>query len=403
VTGDRLVTRPFVLCSAANFLQALAFNFYLHLPGFLHELGAGEVQIGVLSAVTAVAAIAVRPPLGRAMDLRGRRPLVWAAGALNVGVCLLYLTIDSLGPWVYAVRVVHGLAEATLFTVLFTIAADWVPASRRTEGLALYSATGMLPISLGGVLGDAILARGSYEALFLASSAAAGASFLCSLPLEEHPRPPLRAGERRGRFAAVLAQRELAPLWFLGTVFGIVLTGVFVFVKRFAMETQVASVGAFFTAYTGAAISVRVVGGRLPDRVGPKRVLLPALATLVGGLAFLAIARSAREVLAAGVLCGVGHGFTYPILSSLAVSRARELDRGTAIAILTSLPDVGALVGAPLLGWILERGGFGAMFGAAAAMFALGSAVFVGWDRRADRAERAVAGTADSQKPAAAP
>jgi len=381
--ADRLLTRPFLLCAAANFLQALAFNFYLHLPGFLHELGAGEVRIGVLSAITAVAAIAVRPPLGREMDRRGRRPLIWIAGAANTVVCLLYLGIDSLGPWIYAVRVVHGMAEATLFTGLFTVAADWVPSSRRTEGLALYSATGMLPISLGGVVGDAILAHGSYAALFEVSALAAGASFLCSLPLEEHARPVARSGEHTGRFGAVLRQRDLAPLWFLGTVFGVVLTGVFVFVKRFAMETQVASVGAFFTAYTGAAISVRVFGGRLPDVVGPKRVLFPALATLVAGLAFLAIAEGAREVLAAGVLCGAGHGFTYPILSSLAVSRASESDRGTAIAILTSLPDVGALLGAPALGWIIEASGFAAMFASAAGLFALGSAVFARWDRRA--------------------
>jgi MFS family permease len=383
MSADRLLTRPLLLCAAANFLQSLAFNFYLHFPGFLHELGASEVEIGVLSATTAVAAIAVRPPLGRAMDRHGRRPLIWVAGAGNTAVCLLYLGIHSLGPWTYAVRVLHGLTEATLFTVLFTVAADWVPASRRTEGLALYSATGMLPISLGGVLGDAILAHGSYAALFQASALAAGASFVCSLPLEEHPRSGLHREQARGRFAAVLAQRDLAPLWFLGTVFGVVLTGVFVFVKRFAMETQVASVGAFFSAYTGAAIAVRLFGGRLPDRVGPKRVLFPALATLSAGLAFLALATGAREVLAAGVLCGVGHGFTYPILSSLAVTRARDADRGTAIAILTALPDVGGLLGAPSLGWIIEAGGFAEMFAVGAGLFAVGSVVFARWDRRA--------------------
>jgi len=380
--ADRLLTRPFLLCSAANFLQALAFNFYLHVPGFLHELGAGEVEIGALSATTAVAAIAVRPPLGRAMDRHGRRTLIWLAGAANT-VCLLYLTVHSLGPWAYVVRVLHGLAEATLFTVLFTIAADWVPASRRTEGLALYGATGMLPISLGGVLGDAILERASYAALFEASAVAAGASLLCSLPLEEHPRAAIAARDGRGEFLVVLAQRDLAPLWFLGAVFGVVLTGVFVFVKRFAMETHVASVGAFFSAYTGAAIAVRLFGGRLPDRIGVKRVLFPALATLSAGLAFLGLAAGAREVLAAGVLCGVGHGFTYPILSSLAVTRAREADRGTAIAILTALPDLGALLGAPSLGWVIEERGFAAMFAGAAGLFAVGSVAFALWDRRA--------------------
>jgi len=381
---DRLLTRAFLLCAAANFLQSLAFNLYLHLPGRLHELGAGEVQIGVVTAVTSVAAIAVRPPLGRAMDLYGRHRLILFAGVANVAVCLLYLSIDSLGPWTYTVRVLHGIVEAILFTCLFTIAADWVPASRRTEGLALYSASGMLPISLGGLLGDAILSRTDYDGLFVASAGFAAASFLFSLPLQEKLRVR-RADDPPPGIGHALLQRDLAPLWFLGAVFGLVLTGVFVFVKRFVMETEVASVGSFFSAYTGAAITVRLVGGRLPDRIGPKRVLLPALATLVAGFGCLAAAEGPREVLAAGVLCGLGHGFIYPTLSSLVVSRASEAGRGAAISIHTSLPDVGGLLGAPLLGWVIEARGFSHMFAFAGLLLALGSVAFVAWDGRATR------------------
>lgn len=383
-SAEPLLTRALCFCAAANFLQSLAFNLYLHLPGRLHELGAGEVQIGVLTAMTSVAAIAVRPPLGRAMDLYGRHRLILGAGIGNVVVCLLYLTIDSLGPWTWIVRILHGVVEAVLFTGLFTIAADWVPASRRTEGLALYSASSMFPISLGGLVGDAILARTSYDGLFVASAVFAAASLLFSLPLQEKVRvrreddPPPGLGH-------ALAQRDLVPLWFLGTVFGLVLAGIFVFMKRFAMETGVASVGSFFSAYTGAALLVRLVGGRLPDRVGPKRVLLPALATLVAGFGCLAAAEGPREVLAAGVLCGLGHGFIYPTLSSLVVSRASEAGRGAAISIFTSLPDAGGLVGAPLLGWVIEKRGFSQMFAFGGLLLALGSTHFFFWDRRATR------------------
>ena len=47
-----------------------------YLSAFALLLHATPLQIGLLSAATAVAAIAVRPPLGRAMDLHGRRPLI---------------------------------------------------------------------------------------------------------------------------------------------------------------------------------------------------------------------------------------------------------------------------------------------------------------------------------------
>jgi len=380
--ADRLLSRAFLLCAAANFFQSLAFNLYLHFPGFLHELGASEVEIGVLTAITAVAAIGVRPPLGMALDRGSRRGLVWAAAVLDVVVCGLYLTIGSLGPWAYVVRVLHGFAEAILFTTLFTIAADWVPASRRTEGMALYGASGMLPISLGGVLGDALLARGTYALLFEVSAVLAALALATSLAIAEKPRPHLAEHEPARGFGAALLQHDLAPLWMLGSVFGVALAGVFTFVKRFSMETGVASVGAFFTAYAGAAIAVRLGGGSLPDRLGARRMLPPAMAALAIGVMFLALARSQRAVLASGVLCGVGHGFAYPMLSSLVVTRAREAERGAAISILTALPDVGALVGAPVAGWILEAAGFSAMFAASACALALGTAVFAVWDRR---------------------
>ena len=53
----RLLTRAFVLCAAANLLQATAFNLFLHFPGYLNQLGADDLQIGVLFGLTAVAAI----------------------------------------------------------------------------------------------------------------------------------------------------------------------------------------------------------------------------------------------------------------------------------------------------------------------------------------------------------
>ena len=106
----RLLTRPFVLCFVANLLQGLAFNLFLHFPGYLKALGADELRIGFITALTAVAAIVLRPPTGRAMDRRGRRIVILVGGAVNVVAVALYLTVDRIGPWLYAVRVAHGLA-----------------------------------------------------------------------------------------------------------------------------------------------------------------------------------------------------------------------------------------------------------------------------------------------------
>ncbi len=379
-TRPRVASPQFVLCFAANFLQNLAFTLYLHLSGFLLALGADEVRIGLIVSVTAATAIVWRPPLGTLMDTRGRRGVILAGGVLNVVVCALYPTVRDLGVWLYVVRAAHGIAEATLFTALMTHAADLLPPTRRTEGIGLYGISGLLPMSLSGVLGDVILHHGDYVDLFHVSAVFAAASLLLSLPLRDVRHP---AGELPGRgFLASLAQRDLVPLWFIGLVFATALTAQFTFVKTFVLATGVGSVGGFFTAYAIAAIVLRLGFAWVPERVGPKRALMPALATLALGYVLLAGARTPTAIAVAGACAGLGHGFTFPILSGLVVERARTRERGAATSIFTALFDAGALVGGPLLGAIIRDVGYGAMFLCAAGLVALGGLVFAVVDRR---------------------
>ncbi len=385
--GQGLRSRAFWLCFAANLLQGIAFNLFLHFPGYLHDLGANDVEIGWISGLTALAAIVLRPPIGRAMDRHGRRPIIWIGGALHMAVVGLYLTVDAIDASLYVIRILHGLAEAMLFSALFTYAADHVPERRRTQGLAWFGVSGMLPMAVGGVLGDAILrVGGGYDAIFWCALGLAVASLVVSLPLPEHHvhEPPTPGGPRHG-FRAALRQRDLMPLWQIGATFSIALTALFVFARRFVDETGIGSVGGFFLAYTVAALFLRVGFGWLPDRVGAKKVLLPSMLSLAFGFLVLAGATTDRDVWIAGVLCGIGHGYAFPILFGMVVDRAPLANRGMAMAVYTALFDLGVLTGGPLFGLWIETWGFAAMFGFAAVLTSLGLAIFLVWDGRVMR------------------
>jgi MFS family permease len=378
---ERLFTASFVLCSISNLLQGLGFNLFLHLPGFLDELGASKVMIGFLFGLASVVGVLVRPPIGRWMDIRGRRSVVLWGCLLNVGVCLGYLAVDRVGPLLVAIRVVHGVSAAMLFTALFTLAADWVPASRRTEGLALFGVTGILSISLGGVLGDLILERTNYVGLFQAALVFGMGAWLCALFLRDRLRSGSLDGPKPGGFAAALRQADLLPLWWIGAIFATALASIFGFLKLFVQDTGLGSVGGFFTAYAVAATVMRVAFGWVPDRVGPKRALFPSLVALAVGFAMLAGADSARDVIGAGVLCGLGHGYSFPILYGMVVTRASEEDRGSAMAIYTALFDAGVVVGGPLFGLVIAGEGYAAAYLGAACLLAVGTLVFAAWDR----------------------
>lgn len=371
--------RTFVLAAAANFAHSLALHSYLHLPGFLQDLGADEFGIGNIMAVAFFTAIFVRPSLGRMMDSWGRRPVAIIGSVLNIITGIGYLFIDSLGAELIALRVVHGVAIGALFSVLFTIAADVVPAERRAQGIALFGISGMLPLALGGLMGDRLLADGDYGPLFQAITVCAGVGMLLCLPLAETRRV---TSAPSSSFWTVISAPNLRSLWFVGLAFAFALTAFFIFLKTWVLELGEGSLGEVFSWYAGTAIFLRLFLGHVPERYGYTRVLYPALVLTTLGLGSLAFADSAFDLNVAGVLCGAGHGYAFPIISALVVQRARPENRGSAVAMFTALFDLGALIGGPSLGYIARGPGYPAMFMTASLTCLVATALFAVIERR---------------------
>ncbi|MEK7251749.1 MAG: MFS transporter [Actinomycetota bacterium] len=374
-----LLSRRFVLAWLLSFFSGLAFFLFVHFPRYLEGLGAGETEIGLIVGVSALAAIVIRPAVGREMDRRGRRPVILVGNVVSVVSLLLYLTVEDIGPWLYIVRIIHGLGGALLFTALFTYAADLVPQERRTQGLALFGVSGMLPIAVGGVLGDALLAHFAFESLFIASFGLGIVGLVIGLFLTESA-PPVAESDRVP-FMRSLLQPDLIPLWWVTLVFAFALSAYFTFLRTFIDETGIGSVGSFFAAYATTAITLRLVAGWLPDRIGAKRVLYPAMALFATGFLLLASAHSGIAIVIAGVFCGAGHGYGFPILFAIAFGRASSASRGAAAAIFTGLFDLGALTGAPILGTLVSRLGYPSMFRLSALWVGVGMLSFAWWDR----------------------
>src|SRR5690606_22312439 len=114
----------------------------------------------------------------------------------------------------------------------------------------------------------------------------------------------------------------------------------------------------------------RVVGGRIPERVGPRNVLVPALLAYAIGLALTPFTSTQPPLLALGALCGAGHGYAFPILNVLTVARTPGHVRGAVVSLYTAMIDLGQMAGAPLLGAIAMRS-FPAMFLTAAGALVL--------------------------------
>ena len=91
VVGSRLVTREFLTVLLAQASFGYAFSSFLLLPKYLKvELVASASQIGLVSAVSGVAAMVALLACGSAVDRWGRRWFLTAGGLLMAAASLAF-------------------------------------------------------------------------------------------------------------------------------------------------------------------------------------------------------------------------------------------------------------------------------------------------------------------------
>lgn len=373
-----LFTRLFTLVWIAGLLQELAWSVMVHFPGFLSELGASETRIGLLYSLSAVVGLFMRPLLGRLMDNIGRRPVLLTSGLANAVALTALTLVDEIGIFLVVLFVGHRVFQIAVFTAMLTLSADVLPGHRRTHGLAIYGLGGLFPMATGGAIGDFLLDRGDFQLLFIA---AAVISLLSWLMVWQVPRQPTTSagGPRRG-FWAALSQRNLLPVWLLTLLFAAGLEVLFTFIRTYVDERGIGSVGGFFLAYGGTAIIVRIFSSSRLDRLPQLPLAVLSMTVFAIGLAGLGLATVSAHVTLAATCLGLGHGLLFPIFTAQVVNRARDAERGSAMAIFTSLFDLAVLTAAPIAGWVIDWRGYTTAFVGVATVVVVGLVGYAIWE-----------------------
>lgn len=346
------------------------------LPGFVRDrYHAGNLVVGVAVTATALTALLVRPVAGTLADRHGYR-LVMQAGAalLAVGGAVYFAPLGL--PGLVADRLLLGVGEAALFTGGAAWTVSLAPRDRRAQLIGLYGVSMWGGISLGTFLG-ATLARGGYPWVWLFSLAAplAGLALLSLVPTPSRPAAP--AGRAR-----LLLRPALLP----GTALTLGAAGyaglaafVVLHLQARGIHDGVAVLSCFSAVYGGT----RLVIGRLPDRLGPRRVATACGIGEAAGLAIIAVAPNLAVAVAGSVVMGVGFSLLHPSLALMVMNRTDPAQQGAALGAYTSFWDLGLAVWGPLTGVVASGLGYPAVFGVAsvAAVAAAGLAFAVPADR----------------------
>jgi MFS family permease len=371
----RLTSKNFVLVCVATFLYFGSFYLLMPtLPQYVETLGGSPGQIGLVVGVFSLASVVARPGLGLMADRWGRKRLMVIGAGFFSLLFPLYGLLQAIVP-LYLLRVVHGLAHASFLAASAAYIADIAPPERRGEVMGVYGTASVVAMALFPAWGiDIIHQTQSFTVLFTYSTVAAGAAFV-AVALVGEVRAP--AGERKIAGLLVVGSRRtvLIPALTLGagaTAYGTVIA----FLPVFAPQRGLAHFGIFFTVYAAATLASRVFAGRLSDRWGRRRVILPFMALLAVGVFTLPFLDSLLLLAFVGVTFGLGFGAFMPTLNALVVDKTPPAERGSALGFFTSFMDVGIAFGSVALGLIGETAGLATMFVVAGGVLVLGIIVF---------------------------
>jgi len=353
-TRERVLTRPFLLLVAAHFLQALGYASLILLPLYLVHLGASRSEVGVVMAAAAVGGLVVRPLVAWSLDRVGRKPTLYVGTVVLVASMASLGLVRSVGLAVVVAHAVIGMAEAALFSGYFTVAADIVPEARRTEGLALFGISGLVPLVVNPIAGGLGIDGGQLRGFFVVVSLLILASLPFLWPIPERAPHTADSGASVGEVLRSLRHRALWPVWTATMVFA-ALVGVFMsFVTVAAADAGATNAGVIWLTYAVGAIGVRLFGASIPDRVGPSRLVPPALSAYVAGFLVAAFASTDLGFAVAGLLAGFAHGTCFPVLTGQAVTRTPPDQRGAALSLFTALWDLVKLLLVPVAGWVAD-------------------------------------------------
>ncbi|MGI8664229.1 MAG: MFS transporter [Acidimicrobiales bacterium] len=352
VDDDRLLTPAFVLVTGAALAYFVGLGILAPvLPRYVEdELGGGGLAVGAAVGAFAVSAALLRPAVGRIGDERGRRVLV-VAGGLVAGLSILgYELADGLAVLI-GMRLLTGAGEAAMFVGAATAVQDMAPPQRRGEAASYFSVAVYGGLGVGPVIGDLVREHLGFRSVWLAAALTCVVAALLATRMPGHgEQAPSPA--RRIRILHPAALRPGAILALSTTGYA----GFAAFVPLYIDQVDVNSAGPVFAEYAAAILVVRILGAKLPDRLGPIRAGTAALALQATGFAVLAGWGTAPGLYTGTLVYSLGVSLLYPALFPLVVAGAPEDERSQAVATFTLFFDVSQGLGAFALGAVVSLG-----------------------------------------------
>jgi MFS family permease len=371
--------RFFMMCGFTFTVFLSLFQLLPTAPFRILDLGGSKAVAGLFLGLLTYASALSAPITGALADRIGKRRMLLITSLAIAGFSLAYAASNNY--WLPLVLVLfHGLFWSGLLSASAAYMTEVIPESRRAEGIGYWGMATMLATAVSPGVGLWMYQHGwAWLCLGTALLNLVMAAIAWRLP----PDTTIAARMSRDRLIGpgLVEWRVVAvtiALFLCSFGYG----GITSFVAVRSDELGIAPRSIFFTAFALTVLVTRVFSGRLADRVGHRRFLLPCLALVTVGLALTALARTRGELVVAAAVFGLGFGNQYPAFVGHVMKFVHPARRGAAFGGILAAFDTGVGTGSIGVGAMAGSIGFAPAFGVAAGLSAFSIPYFLWAEKR---------------------
>ncbi len=375
-----MITRDFVVLSALVFVSYCNIAVFFQFHDYLETLPIAPEWFGLLIGLFSVVVLILRPIISPFLHAANARKWIAISTCIVIVSLVLYNFAHDL--WTMAaVRCIHGVGYVIMATAVIARLVDSIPEDKSGQAFGLLSVLTLLPYAvIPPVLSPLIHWAGGFDHLLLLSGVFMPACFPILGLVEQHGHgESSRAGDRIGwsDLTENLTDWRIWVVLIQGLLLWSSFTPMFFFLKGFGDEINVANAGFFFTLSTSMEMGVRLVAGRLFDKLHKGRLLAVSLAWLAVGYLMIGHTRGESAFYALGIFFGIGWGVAMPVLSGLTFELSQPRFRALNTNLSMEMFQAGFFVGPLIGGFVLTGWGYPAMFHSCGAMLVMAFAAAI--------------------------
>lgn len=370
-----LWNRHFIAVLVVGFLSSMADQMVMPLLSkYAISLGAPLALAGSIVGITSGISLFMGPISGMVSDMFNRKFIMFGSVLTTCIVYAGYLTFDSI-PALIFFRIIQGFSGSLMGIARTALATEYMPDEKVGQGVVTLTFSYLLATAIGPAIGLWVNDNWGYNGSFIAAItfAAIAAFVLFSLPYEKKTNAK---GRRKLQLSNLIAI-EIIPYSVVYCLADLISPMGSAFVALIGEERNISGVAMFFTVYSLLTLVLRTPTGKLLDKVGFLKLLIPAFFFSSLTFILLGVAQCTEAIVAASICKALSQGVIVPSMQAIAVKRIGKEHSGVALSTLNIFNNITGLTAPTIGGSIAQNFGYGTMCYVFAAVVLLGIPIYL--------------------------